>query len=50
VLIFKFPKQDAEAHRPEIVASAATITGMSTDKLAESLDTKVNHNFLIIVL
>ncbi|KAM0908765.1 hypothetical protein ACQ4PT_015247 [Festuca glaucescens] len=31
---------DAEADRPEIVTSAATITGMSTDKLAESLDPK----------
>ncbi|KAM0868699.1 hypothetical protein ACQ4PT_041147 [Festuca glaucescens] len=33
-------KKDAEADRPEIVTSAATITGMSTDKLAESLDPK----------
>ncbi|KAM0849501.1 hypothetical protein ACQ4PT_053702 [Festuca glaucescens] len=33
-------KKDAEADRPELVTSAATITGMSTDKLAESLDPK----------
>ncbi|KAM0928685.1 hypothetical protein ACQ4PT_002634 [Festuca glaucescens] len=33
-------KKDAKADRPEIVTSAATITGMSTDKLAESLDPK----------